>query len=241
MPPSAPPPLYILDKRLPKAAAKRLEAQLKVFNKNMAPVLQEIKEANTAAGVHVKRTLSRGRSMAAKNAVRRGTTLFVYFGSVVDAKNFDGPLTYTYGADITGSEAGEFFIDGKGREKGLMRKDWRFINGIYINHCCRKHNLKADFVQEEESGICYVAFSTSRDVKAGEELFSNYNEGDSKKNKYWRRLATLKANGVPQERIVKCKCFTSKNGKMCPNSFAYDKAEMRAYGLDAMSANGLAA
>ena len=225
------PPLYKLKAGLAKETEAMLKEKLEVFNKNMEPVLLKIKAANDAAGVHVKRTLSRGRSMAAKNAIRRGTTLFAYFGDVVDAKDFDGPLTYTYGADITGSEAGEFFIDGKGREKGLMRKEWRLINGIYINHCCRKHNLKAEFVKEEESGICYVAFSTSRAVKAGEELFSNYNEGDSKK-KYWRRLATLKAAGVPKERIVKCKCFTSKNGKGCPNAFAYDKDEMRAYGLD---------
>jgi hypothetical protein len=219
-----PPPLYILK----AATAASLEARLEVFNRNMAPVLQGIKDANTAAGVYVKRMQSRGRGMAARNAIRRGTTLFVYFGDVVEAKNFDGPLTYTYGADITGNEDGKFFIDGKGREKGLMRQEWRFINGIYINHTCRKHNLKAEFVQEEESGICYVAFSTSRDVEAGEELFSNYNEGDSH-TKYWRRYKTLKDAGVPAKRIVKCKCFTTKNGKGCLNSFAYDKAEMRAY------------
>ena len=227
-----PPPLYTLSKELPKKTIEGLKKKLEVFDKRMEPIMLKIKEANAAAGVHYRRSLATGRCMFARNAIKRGTTLFVYFGDVVDAKAFAGTLTYTYGADITGNKKGEFFIDGKAREKGFMRHDWRFVNGIYINHSCKGHNLKTEFVKEPKSGIWYVAFSTSRAIEAGEQLLSNYNEGKSK-NKYWRLLRTLEVAGVPEERIVKCKCFTNKNRKGCPNTFAYDMAEMRAYGLDA--------
>ena len=229
-----PPPLYTLSKELPKKTIEGLKKKLEVFDKSMEPIMLKIKEANTTAGVHYRRSQATGRCMFARNAIKRGTTLFVYFGDVVDAKAFAGTLTYTYGADITGNKKGEFFIDGKAREKGFMRHDWRFVNGIYINHSCKGHNLKTEFVKEPKSGIWYVAFSTSRAIKAGEQLLSNYNEGKSK-NKYWRLLTTLEAKRVPEERIVKCKCFTNKNRKGCPNNFAYDKDEMRAYGLDTVA------
>ena len=78
--------------------------------------------------------------MFAKNAVNRNTRLFLYWGDVVDAKAYRGPLTYKYGSDISGSNAGDVFIEGKGREKELMRTKWRFANGIYINHSCRGVN-----------------------------------------------------------------------------------------------------
>jgi SET domain-containing protein len=68
-------------------------------------------------------------------------------------------------------------------------------------------------------------FSASRDIEAGEELFTDYNEGKSKK-KYWRKVDTLKRLGVPPERMVLCKCRSAPDGRSCPNNFAYDMEEM---------------
>ena len=224
-----PPPLYTLSKELPKKTIEGLKKKLEVFDKSMEPIMLKIKEANAAAGVHYRRSLATGRCMFARNAIKRGTTLFVYFGDVVDAKAFAGTLTYTYGADITGNKKGEFFIDGKAREKGFMRHDWRFVNGIYINHSCLGHNLRSDWRQEPVSGLWYLVFSASRDIEAGEELFTDYNEGKSKK-KYWRKVDTLKRLGVPPERMVLCKCRSAPDGRSCPNNFAYDMEEMEGAG-----------
>ena len=224
-----PPSLYKLREGLKKKTAQKLGKKLKIFDENMASVILKIQANNTKAGVHIKRTMSRGRGMAARHAIKRNTRLFLYWGDVVDAEKFEGPLTYTYGADISNNKAGEVYIDGKGREKELQRTPWRLLNGIFINHSCFGHNLKTEWLEEKVSGIWYVAFSASRDIKAGEELLSDYNGGKSKK-KYWRRVETLVRNGVKPERIVHCKCRGTLSGRECPNHFAYDAAEMRVYG-----------
>ena len=86
-----------------------------------------------------------------------------------------------YGSDISGNNAGEVFIEGKGREQDLTVPKWRRINGIYINHSCLGHNLKTEWLQEPTSDLWYLAFSASRDIKAGDDFFTDYNEGISKK------------------------------------------------------------
>jgi hypothetical protein len=203
-----------------------LENKLKIFEERMEPIIHRIKDNNSKAGIFIKRTMSKGRSMATTSAIKKNTRLFLYWGDVVDAKTFQGPLTYKFGADITNKKAGEVFIDGLGREKDLERTTWRLVNGIRINHRCIGHNLKTEWLEEKVSGIWYVAFSALRDIEAGEELFSNYNEGKSKK-KYWRKFETLKRLGVAEKDIVRCKCRSALNGRKCPNNYAYDAKEMR--------------
>jgi hypothetical protein len=219
--------LYKLKEGLKQKTMTMLKNKLKIFEERMEPIIRKIQAANTKAGIFVKRTMSKGRSMNTTSAIKKNTRLFLYWGDVVDAKTFQGPLTYTYGADITNKKAGEVFIDGLGREKDLARTKWRLVNGIRINHKCIGHNLKTEWLEEKVSGIWYVAFSALRDIEAGEELFSNYNEGKSKK-KYWRKVDTLKRLGVAEKDIVLCNCRSALNKRKCPNNYAYDAKEMRA-------------
>jgi hypothetical protein len=224
-----PPPLYKLNANLKRLTKTRLAARLPAFDTAMEPIIRAILANNTNAGVAVKRGRF-GKSMFAKKAIHRNTRLFLYWGDVVDADAYSGPLTYAYGTDISGNHAGAVFVEGKGREKEFVRgRKWRRVNGIYINHSCLGHNLRSDWRQEPVSGLWYLVFSASRDIEAGEELFTDYNEGKSKK-KYWRKVDTLKRLGVPPERMVLCKCRSAPDGRSCPNNFAYDMEEMEGAG-----------
>jgi hypothetical protein len=218
-----PPPLYKLKSKAVRYAA--LKNRLSVFNQNMLKIMRTVQRANTAAGIHKRRTMSRGGSMFTANGIKKNTKVFLYWGDVVDSKTFKGPLTYCYGTDITNSGV-DALIEGKGREAELKGGEWEHVNGIRINHSCRGHNLKSMWCEERESGLWYVAFAPREDIAPGAELLSDYNGGRSKK-KYWRKRATLERLNVPKERIVRCKCRSALNGRSCPNNFAYDKAEMQ--------------
>jgi hypothetical protein len=215
-----PPPLYKI-----KSDYAELKSRLKVFDKNMVKIMRTVQRANTAAGIHKKRTMSRGGGMFTANGIKKNSKVFLYWGNLVDYKTFKGPLTYCYGADITNSRA-DIGIEGKGREAELKGGEWEHVNGIHINHSCKAHNLKSMVCVEKVSGLRYIAFATREDIAPGAELLSNYNEGKSHK-KYWRIYTTLKRYGVDDARIVRCKCRSALKGRKCPLGFAYDKAEMQ--------------
>jgi hypothetical protein len=215
-----PPPLYKIE-----SDYATLKSRLKVFNQNMVKIMRTVQRANTAAGIHKKRTMSKGGSMFTANGIKKNTKVFLYWGNLIDSKTFKGPLTYCYGADITNSGV-EIGIEGKGREAELKGGEWEHVNGIRINHSCKGHNLKSMLCVEKASGLRYFAFAPREDIAPGAELLSNYNEGRSHK-KYWRKFSTLERLNVPKERIVRCKCRSALNGRKCPLGFAYDKAEMQ--------------
>ena len=121
------PPLYKLNANLKRLTKTRLAARLPAFDTAMEPIIRAILANNTNAGVAVKRGRF-GKSMFAKKAIHRNTRLFLYWGDVVDADAYSGPLTYAYGTDISGNHAGAVFVEGKGREKEFVRgRKWRRV------------------------------------------------------------------------------------------------------------------
>ena len=131
--------------------------------------------------------------------------------------------TYDYGPLITASGRFDCIYDGiKAME--TMSADpspeaaaWTGINGSLINHACgAAANTVAKWVRAED--MYYIVYATTRDVAPGAQLFSNYNDGRSR---YWRRAASLAADGVPAAHIVRCACQA-----VCPNLYAFDRRIM---------------
>jgi hypothetical protein len=219
-----PPPLYKLNANLKRLTKTRLAARLPAFDTAMEPIIRAILANNTNAGVAVKRGRF-GKSMFAKKAIHRNTRLFLYWGDVVDADAYSGPLTYAYGTDISGNHAGAVFVEGKGREKEFVRgRKWRRVNGIYINHSCLGHNLRSDWRQCLASGIsCFPRAATSRRAKSSSPTTTKA----SPRRSIGARSTRSSASACPRSAWCSASAAAPPMG---PNNFAYDMEEMEGAG-----------
>ena len=220
----------------PGAANQEMQARVATLRQTLEPTIQQMIQRNLIVGTKAKIFGGvMGRGMHATKDIAKGTDVFIGFGTFTPSVMHDDSLAYSdnYGSIIAGGINFDVIFDGKAITDEMFAsntaraKALRDINSNVVNHGCgRQRNVAGYWMHETNSNLWYMVYSTTRKVKAGESITSNYNEGVTGADRFFNTYASLIAGGSAPANLVRCGCKTAADGLGCMNGFAFDRSNI---------------
>jgi len=204
----------------------QIQALIDEFHRNVQRRLKQIVRRTTDSGIHLADTpvgvgLFNGNGIL-KHKLK--TPIAFYISSLSTEHQYwvDGDFTYgmDYDYDLLGYECA---LDGQFSLHHRVA-----YNGCFFNHSCNP-NCFCNMEEDPESGVWYMVFYPLRDVRPGEELTIDYNDGVKTGRNgrelavgYWRNATHFA--GVPRQFLVQCQCVYPER---CPKNRAFDSRAKR--------------
>jgi hypothetical protein len=215
----------------PAPANHQMQARVDILRQMTQPTIDALVVSNANYGI-MTRVIGgvMGRGIFASNEVPAYTDVLMGFGTFMPSDtHFDSlGMVENYGSLICGGIDFDVLIDGRPIANELIAstdervRQMHTVNAAWLNHGCgRKKNVEGRWVVEPASNLLYAMYQTSRKVRAGDELCSNYNEGvATAPDRFFRTYDDLFVSGVGAADIIRCGCRSG-----CTNAFDRRRVE----------------